>query len=261
VNGIEVTGYYDDDGKLIDIRVKNHIDPERYFKHHKVSLDPPQGVLEQIWDLFTFDQKYTNKANKRLQKYFEEGENNINERTKYIVVNDEDDINKIKVNNILMQKLAEIAKKYKKGGAKKSCGRKTRKRMRGGTYLTPEQTTYYNYIVKELGNIDIKDIGEIKKEDFKKITEQIVKSPGFIRILKQYNKDMPNADLGSTVTFTQMPSMAIPSEDKLNKILNAIGEISNKLNTILPPNTDAYTKFKDEAIKLIKLNSNNYNRA
>ncbi len=83
-------------------------------------------------------------------------------------------------------------------------------------------------------------------------------SPGFIRILKQY-EDMPNADLGSTVTFTQMPSMARPSEDKLDKILHAIDEISKKLNTILPPNTDAYTEFKKKVIELIQ--SNNYYRA
>ncbi len=174
--GIEVTGYYDDDGKLIYMRVKNHIDPEGYFKHHKVSLDPPQGVLEQIWDLFTFDQKYTNKANKRLQKYFEEGDNkDSNKRTKYIVVNDEDDINKIKVNNILMEKLAEIAKKDKKGGAKKNRVRKTRKRMRGGvdkTILDTEQTNKYNEIVKQLMlelSTNYQTINGLTKDQFNEI--------------------------------------------------------------------------------------------
>lgn len=52
--GIEVTGYYDNDGKLIDIRTRNYIDPIKYKQHHSIDL-PIKSVTEQIMDLFTFD--------------------------------------------------------------------------------------------------------------------------------------------------------------------------------------------------------------
>jgi len=106
--GIEVTGYYDNDGKLIDIRTRNYIDPGKYKQHHGIDL-PIKSVTEQIMDLFTFDPNYVSKANKRLQNYFG-SDTDIKPITKYIVVNDEDDMRTIRINNDLLKNMAALKK-------------------------------------------------------------------------------------------------------------------------------------------------------
>ena len=113
--GIEVTGYYDNDGNLMDFKIDNKVDPDKYFEKHKISLDPPGTIMKQLADLFTYDPNYVKKAEKRIgyvldmpepildsngKKIYSTPSQKLTTKTKYIVVNTEDDIKRININNI-----------------------------------------------------------------------------------------------------------------------------------------------------------------
>ncbi len=179
--GIEVTGYYDNEGNLMDFKINNKVDAEKYFEKHKISLEPPGTLIKQLVDLFTYDPNYVKKAEKRIgyvldapeveiidgKKIYTTPSNRLDKRTKYIVVNTEDDIKRININNELIKKLAEMAKeKNKKTGG------------------TGNDITKFNEITSQ---INVNDI--FKDDEEKKIAEKILKSPGFMRLVKTYFSD------------------------------------------------------------------------
>jgi len=222
--GIEVTGYYDNDGKLMDIRTRNYIDPGKYFKKHKISLDPPKDILEQIWDLFTFDQKYTSKANKRLQNYFDPNSGNTwTLEKKYIVVNDEDDNNKIAVNNLVIEQLQQIANQ-KTGGTNPN-----------QTFeLTDNEKNKINEITDKIRDgLKNNKPNNITDNEYNEILNAIFNSAGFIELVKtQFPNDITtNVPLTAKISATKSSPQPNITPESVKQILDAISNIGNGLNT------------------------------
>ncbi len=259
--GIEVTGYYDNDNKLIDIRVKKRIDPVKYKAHHGVELDPPKNITEQIMDLFNFDQKYTSKANKRLQHFLDPNSdpNKYKQETKYIVVNDEDDIKKIQINNDLIKKtaiLAQTLKKFSLPLAPKAATKiQSVFRKRAITKKTPGgKRQKQNGGTIDYDNVKTTLLNDYNNED-KKIAEQIMNTESFKTLVKQ---SIPGLNSNTNTNSPQQPV------NNLDTIINAIARIEASIQALTikfdtknspigqTPPQKPYDDFVNKAINVIK---------
>ena len=242
--GIEVTGYYDNDGNLMDFKIDNKVDPDKYFEKHKISLEPPGTIMEQLVDLFRYDPDYVKKAEKRIgyvldapeveiidgKKIYTTPSNRLDKRTKYIVVNTEDDIKRININNELIKKLAEIAKdnNKKKGGAENE-NKVATNVINQATDKAIKNITKYDEFVKQL------NVEEIFKdsEDKQKIATEIIQSPGFMRLVKTYFPDQFSDNEMPLDKQHVTPSTEQNNQEKINKLVEIVENLSKKLDTLV----------------------------
>ena len=113
---IRTTGYYtknasNEPDKLIETIVSNNMDPDRYFDTYGIyPYDNPPSFWEDMTELINFDKDKIDKMKYKLTPFIKPGvKQNIIEKSRIAVVNDEETVKKIKVARTLIAYLSSPA--------------------------------------------------------------------------------------------------------------------------------------------------------
>jgi len=113
---IRTTGYYtrnaaNEPDKLVETIVSSHMDPDRYFDTYGIyPYDNPPSFWEDMTELINFDKDKIDKMKYKLTPFIKPGvKQNIIEKSRIAVVNDEETVKKIKVARTLIAYLSSPA--------------------------------------------------------------------------------------------------------------------------------------------------------
>ena len=113
---IRTTGYYtrnaaNEPEKLVETIVSSNMDPDRYFDTYGIyPYDNPPSFWEDMTELINFDKDKIDKMKYKLTPFIKPGvKQNIIEKSRIAVVNDEETVKKIKVARTLIAYLSSPA--------------------------------------------------------------------------------------------------------------------------------------------------------